>query len=66
MHDVSDKPTLHLALACCLLLKVLSETVQVVWYLLVTIVKSMLRASLLKVAVATAQMAVARMWLGDG
>ena len=31
MRDVSDKPTLYLALACCLLLKVLSGTVQVVW-----------------------------------
>ena len=33
MLDVwrSDNSTLYLALACCLLLKVLSETVQVVW-----------------------------------
>ena len=31
MRDVCDKSTLSLALACCLLLKVLSETVQVVW-----------------------------------
>ena len=31
----------------------------------VALVKSMLRVSLLKVAVASAQMAVARMWLGD-
>ena len=34
--------------------------------LLVTIVKSTLRASLLKVAMASARMAVTRMWLGDG
>ena len=31
MRDVSDNSTLYLELACCLLLKVLSETVQVVW-----------------------------------
>ena len=31
----------------------------------VALVKSTLRASLLKVAVASARMAVARMWLGD-
>ena len=31
-----------------------------------SVVKSTLRVSLLKVAVASAQMAIARMWLGDG
>ena len=31
MRKESDDSTLYLALACCLLLKVLSETVQVVW-----------------------------------
>ena len=31
-----------------------------------SVVKSTLRGSLLKVAVASARMAIARMWLGDG
>ena len=44
------------ALACAFI-EVLSETVQVVWELVVAIVKSTLRASLLKGAMASAWMA---------
>ena len=62
---MSDKSTLYLALVCCLLLKVLGDGTSglVAGSRDSSIVKSTLRASLLKVAMRTA---VARMWLGDG